>query len=474
MRLGRLLATLLAVVALAALAALPAFADEVDPIPRYLIQRVDVRGNRRTAAAVVRGAILIRAGESLSADDPRLEASRFRLLGLGLFNDVHLRLERGRARGSAVLVVEVVERGTLVLNNLWFGNSRAVAGWGGVDLAETNFAGQGMTLGGAALASSAPDMPGARPQLALRLRFVDGRIGRTPLSFSGGFMYNDVSEPYRIAGDDADGRPGNFAAVRYRRVGGVLGAGVELAAFARIRVEYRLERVEADVPHPFVRTLPSGDMQPIDPGLRDRGSFLSTISFSFERDTRADPVLTPSGSRLVVGNELASRALGGGYDFYKLTAQYQHWVRLRRGHVLSFGVLAGVIVGDAPIFERYYLGDIDPLVPPRALGMTVSTLPARNLLGTGIARERYAPLAGRVMFEYAVPLFRGGRVIYGGDVFVQVGLVGLAQYDDLRSRAGGLWQSLPIDLYVDSGVRLDTLIGSFNLTLGNGLGRVPF
>jgi outer membrane protein assembly factor BamA len=468
MRLGRLLVA----IALVTWGQLSAAAE--DAIPRYVIQRVEVRGNRRTAAQVVRGAILIRAGESLSADDPRLEASRFRLLGLGLFAEVRLRFERGQARGLAILVVEVVERGTLVLNNLWFGTSRAVAGWGGVDLAETNFAGQGMTLGGAFFATSAPDMPGAHPQVAFRLRFVDGRIGRTPLSFSGAALYNDVSEPYRVAGDDADGRPANFTAVRYRRAGGLLGGGVELGAFSRLHVDYRLERIEADVPRPLVQKLPSGVGVPVDVGLRDGGSFLSTASFTFERDTRADPVLTPSGSRLVLSNELASRALGGAYDFYKLTVQHQQWIRLRWGHVLSFGVLAGVIVGDAPIFERYFLGDLDPLVPPRALGVTVSTLPARNLLGTGIARERYAPLAGRLMVEYAVPLFRGGRFVYGGDVFVAVGMVGLASYDDLRAREGGLWQSLPIDLYIDSGLRLDTLIGSFNLTLGNSLARVPF
>src|SRR5262249_43053293 len=157
------------------------------------------------------------------------------------------------------------------------------------------------------------------------------------------------------------------------------------------------------------------------------------------------------GSRLTVANELSLKALGSSWSFYKLTVSFQQWVRLRWGHVLSVGALAGVIVGEAPIFERYYLGDVDPLVPSRALGLVLSTLPARDLLHSGIERKRYAPLVGRVMLEYAVPLFRGGRQVYGGDVFFDVGLLGLADYDDLRFADRRGWSAAPVDLLLDVG-----------------------
>jgi outer membrane protein insertion porin family len=443
----------------------PTSARGEDALPRYVIERIDVRGNQRTAAAVVRAGVLLQSGDALSADDPRLELSRFRLLGSGLFYDVRLHLERGHERGWAVLVVEIVERGTLVVHELWWGASQAVRGWGGVDLTDTNFVGRGLQLGGAALVTAAPEMPGGHIQYALGLSLIDPRIGRTPLFFGAGLTFHDASEPFQVTGADWDGRPANFVAVHYRRGGGVIGFGAELGGFSRLRADYHYERVDATLPHPLTT---------LDPGLRDGGANLSMISFSFERDTRADPVLTPSGSRLVLENEFAVSALGSSWDFFKLTLTYQQWVRLRWGHVISFGALAGFIAGDAPIFERYFLGDLDPLMPSHALGLTLSTLAPRNLLSSGISRERYGSLAARLMIEYAIPLFRGGRQVYGGDVFFDVGLVALANYDDVRAPKADGWQAVPMDLIVDVGLRLDTVIGTFKLSLGNTLGRLPY
>jgi len=434
-----------------------------DAIPRYRIERIDVRGNRRTATAVVRGSVLVRPGELVGADDPRLELSRFRLLGTGLFYDVRLRLERGSTRGTAVVVVEVVERGTLILHELWWGSSRAVAGWGGVDLTDTNFIGRGLQLGGAALVTAPPDMPGGRIQYALRLQLFDPRVGRTPLFFGVALTFHDASEPFQVRGPDWDGSPANFVAVHYRRGGGVAGVGLELGGFSRLRVDYRYERVETDA-QPLARG--------VDTGLRSGN--LSLLQFSFERDTRADPVLTPAGSRLVLESALGVGPLGSSWDYFKLTVTWQQWFRLRWGHVISFGALFGFITGEAPLFERYFLGDLDPLLPSRALGLTLSTIAPRNLMRSGIVRERYAPLAGRLMVEYAVPLFRGGRQVYGGDVFFDFGLVSVATRDDLAGAHGGGWQAVPLDLLVDCGLRLDTVIGTFHLSVANTLGRLPW
>ena len=51
-------------------------------------------------------------------------------------------------------------------------------------------------------------------------------------------------------------------------------------------------------------------------------------------------------------------------------------------------------------------------------------------------------------------------------------VTGLAQTSDLVLRDSGLWKSLPIDIYADAGVRIDTDIGVFELTISNALGRV--
>jgi hypothetical protein len=71
-------------------------------------------------------------------------------------------------------------------------------------------------------------------------------------------------------------------------------------------------------------------------------------------------------------------------------------------------------------------------------------------------------------------LFRNRRLVYGGDLFVGAGLWALANADDLRVRDRDALRALPIDLLLDIGLRLDTEVGIFELSLANGLGRVPF
>ena len=62
--------------------------------------------------------------------------------------------------------------------------------------------------------------------------------------------------------------------------------------------------------------------------------------------------------------------------------------------------------------------------------------------------------------------------MYGGDFFVGAGVWGLAETEDVQLRDASVWNSLPIDLYIDAGVRIDTDFGIFELTGANALGRL--
>ncbi|MBA3541135.1 MAG: hypothetical protein H0T79_16100, partial [Deltaproteobacteria bacterium] len=97
-----------------------------------------------------------------------------------------------------------------------------------------------------------------------------------------------------------------------------------------------------------------------------------------------------------------------------------------------------------------------------------------DLLGTRSDKASYGDIGGSVTIEYAARIFRGSGVrrLYGGDLFFGVGIWGLADSADLRARDGSLFRSLPIDLYADVGIRVDTDIGIFEFTLANGLGRL--
>src|SRR3954462_15506537 len=194
--------------------------------PRYFIDDVLVRGNHKTEKSIITAevtALGLVSGASVDASDPRVEALRYRLLALGYFLDVRLSVTRGASHGGVVLVVEVEERGTIVINELFPSTSAATAFWGGADVSETNFLGRGINLGGGFVASTTPVVPGATAGLGLRLRAVVPPIGGPyGLNLSVTGLYNDGSEFYRLTGADDDPDPGNFVATRVKRAGGIV------------------------------------------------------------------------------------------------------------------------------------------------------------------------------------------------------------------------------------------------------------
>ena len=106
-------------------------------------------------------------------------------------------LKKGSARGLVVLVIEVKERNTIVINDVSMGLAadstqdgrvHELSGYAGLDVAETNLAGTGITLGGA--------MAVASHQLALRVRFLDPAFLGSSWMVGGSLLYNrrDYSE----------------------------------------------------------------------------------------------------------------------------------------------------------------------------------------------------------------------------------------------------------------------------------------
>src|SRR5262249_33769114 len=134
--------------------------------PRYVLEGIEVRGNRKTRAPVILSQILVRAGDVIAADDARVEASRFRLLGTGFCEDVRLALRRAQSRGRVVLVVDVSERGTIIINELFLGSSEATPVWAGFDIGENNFLGHGIALSTGFVVGAQADVPGAQTQQA--------------------------------------------------------------------------------------------------------------------------------------------------------------------------------------------------------------------------------------------------------------------------------------------------------------------
>ena len=197
-------------------------------------------------------------------------------------------------------------------------------------------------------------------------------------------LYNDGSEFYRTSGPDSDADPGRFVATRVRRAGGVLTAGKTLPHNLHVTAALRGEAISATLPPVALqsRTLPDMTTVPIDFMIQQGSSRVGTIAAGLDYDTRSDPVLPRSGMRLALSVEGGTSLLGSSYSYVKTVFNGSWYLKMPHGHALGFHLFGGAIEGDAPYFDRFFIGDLDLLLPRRALGINFSTQPAPSFLGT--------------------------------------------------------------------------------------------
>ena len=453
----------------AATAEMPELPPDPSFDPSYALQSIEVRGNRKTATALIVREVGLRVGDVVTANDARVALARLRLLALGYFLDAHLSLVKGSERGQANLIVEVEERGTIILDAIYLGTSDATAVWGGLAATERNLLGRGLSLGGGFVGSTRPDVPNAEPGFAGALH-----IAGPPAFFSGrlalqaSFNVSRGSEFMRTSGDASSADPANFLAANVRRLGGTFGAGRALSRTFFLTAEARFESIRAEVPE--VKTLAGAT--PPTLAVRDGSSHLGTLGLILDFDTRTDPVLPRGGHHIALSVEATTTAFASSYGFVKGVAQSSSYFPLPSGHIIGVHGFLGGIAGDAPYFDRFFVGDLNSLLPPRSLGLNYSTQPSHNLLGTEIASHRYDNLAGRFVVEYAIPVWSRHGLLYRGDAFAAFGIFAVSNADDLEHRAFG--KAVASDLTADLGLRLDTIIGIFTLSVGNAVGRIPF
>lgn len=447
---------------------------------RYVLEGVQVQGNTATLARVIMGFVPFRAGDVLDVDDKELQLTRFRLLGTGFFRDVQLSLRRGSKRGYVVLVIDVVERNTIVLNDLWLGlatdaepdgGARPLTAYGGIDVSEQNLAGTGVALGGAiALADR---------QLALRTRFSDPHFLRSSWTAEAQLLYNNAKDFFGnrdvLVDDPTQKVAQDYAVAAYHRFGGKIGAGHEVGSVAtRVFFDYRLERIDASLP--LAASHKRGlDIEPIDFDLSRGSSLLSTVSATLVHDTRDEPYLPTRGWHLLGLAEASLTPLGSDYPYTKLVLRGSRWMPLPWDHVLRIEGILGSVFGDAPLFEKFYVGDYTDLRPHRALDLAFDRRAAPNFFGTAIAEVRYGDYAARLNTEYRIPLYRGRASIYGVDFFASAGLYAVANGRDVVRPARGYsgLATFPVDLTFNLGLRADTAAGGLAIGIANFIGFIP-
>jgi outer membrane protein insertion porin family len=464
-----------------ALPAESAFAQTAPEAPvRYTLEKIEIRGNTRTRGRVILRYVPFKAGDVINPDDPRIELTRYRLLGTGFFRSVQFSLKKGSRRGLVVLVIDVVERNTIVVNNLWMGlsadadtngKSRPLTAYAGLDVAETNLAGTGITLGSA--------IGIARDQLALRVRFLDPAFLGGHWMTSGELLYNDARDFFGNAAvlwDDPNNTSEvpDYAVVRYKRFGGSMGVGRDLSVATQLWLYYRLESIDTTLPL-AASELRGTQREPIDFHIQNGKSVLSTLRATLQYDSRDQPFLPTRGWFATFTGEVALPPAGSDYAYQRFDLDASHWWKLPWNHVLKLEVFGGAIAGNAPFFEQYYVGDFSDFLPARVLGLNFDRRPPPNFLGTDIQEVRYGDFAAKLSLEYRIPLYRGHRAVYGIDFFTSAGIYGVASHRDLTDPPHGYSgaQLVPVDLTGNLGFRMDTSAGGFVVAFSNVLGFLP-
>jgi len=421
---------------------------------RYVIEHIRLEGLARTRASEVRRHLALAEGQLL--DEQAVVLSRLQLLRLGWFSRVETRVERGSERGLVVLVFDLAERNTLVVSDLVIGSTGPQSIYGGFGLSESNFLGRGLGLSGAFVYGGSPSgRPWDPARFAARVAFLapEATFLRLPVLF-GVSALALRGEEFICTDPDCSlfqGRYGSAPRLRYERFGGELTVGIRPGPFQRILVGYRGEHLEAS-------TLAgeAGNAVGAIPRIREGRSTLSALTASYDRDTRDDLFFPSGGTRLAFSITFGSPKIGGDYEYSRYLLQLESDHALPHGHGLRLLATGGAVMGDAPFFERFYAADYAYFSIGPALG--------RALELNFSSDSRYDAYLAMVGAEYAIPLWTEGRFFHRGYVALGARFV----YSAASANAGRTsLSSTPFS--GDVALRLDTPIGSFNLSLGYAL-----
>ncbi|HEY2733121.1 MAG TPA: BamA/TamA family outer membrane protein, partial [Polyangiales bacterium] len=377
---------------------------------RYALESIHVKGNR-TRSEIIAGFVPFKPGEHFDVDDPALESVRWRLLGTGWFDDVKLSLSRGSRRGWVVLLIEVKERNTLLVDRFVAGLTRSLTGtttthdvtrpYVGLGLAETNLLGWGVGVSAAAVVTA--------QQYGLDFGYHDSMLLGGGFSLRGRVFHNYAREFFgrdplvAISCGDAVPSPDQSpcdpdvqakrAVVIYHRTGIGLGTGHEISSHLRYTIDWLGEYIDVLSKPKAASTQRGSEIVPIDFRIDDGTSLVSSLRFGIVYDVRDHPALTTRGDYVEFDARFGSHLIGSSYDFARFELSLRHWVPLPWNHVVSFGLFAGSVFGDAPFFYDFYAADLSDLLPSRVLELNLDRRRTLNLLGTSIVEMDMEDLA---------------------------------------------------------------------------------
>ncbi len=316
---------------------------KIDEGRQYTIEKIEIHGNTKTKDKVIRRELAVSPGETF--DMVRVKVSQKRLEGLQYFEKVDARPEETDVARSKDLVVGVDEKNT--------GNLSVGAGFSSVDslvgfteLSQGNFD-----------LFNPPTFTGGGQKFRLRVQ-----VGTERQDYLVSFI-----EPWFLGRKLALGVDLYYRELNYlsdndlydeTRAGGKVSLTRALGSDYLIgSIFYNLENVGIDLNKP--------DDQIPQTILDSEGYTLqSKVGGSIAYDTRTAGMLPNKGQRTELMTEIASSALGGENDFYKVELRSSWYFKgFSAGHVLEVVGRTGVAeaygsTDDVPFYDRYYLGGL--------------------------------------------------------------------------------------------------------------------
>ena len=344
-------------------------------------------------------------------------------------------MRKGTARGQVILDVRVVERGTVVLNRLWFGTHRCLAVLARRRRRRAQPA-RPRRLGRRPASSTRRhgDIAGARDQWATELRAADPSLLGTRLGRERARSRSSTAaRPTGSAAIRATSEPRDLRAFPYRRFGGRAGVTYDVTALSRLvgeparRVDRR-RRSRSRRP----QTLPDGRTIALDLHLDPGASRVVTAGLRVRsrHPPRSDPAARgrpPHGQRRARHRRCSAAATSSR----RCSRRYEHYWPLFREHARDRAQARRrrrdrrrAAVRSHPHRRRQPHADA-----ARARARAVGGGAARHPRHAPRQADRTATSAAARRSSTRSQLFRGTgkNRVYGGDLFFGAGLWGLAE-----------------------------------------------
>ncbi len=401
----------------------------VDEGPRAYIERINIRGNDRTAGYVIRREFDIAEGDAYNR--VMIDRAERRLRNLGYFKTVRITTEPGSAHDRVTVNVDVEEQST---GELSFGAGYSTSDGivGDISLTERNFLGRGyrvtLKVGGGESTR-------------------EYEFGATDPYFLG----RNVSAGFRIYKTELGDN--DFRAYESESTGGGVTFGLPITEYFRTQVGYKIDNTDVTIPG-YTGVFPAGCPAGISLALcQSEGNYLtSSVFYSLIYNSLDNREAPREGIYAKFTQEFAG--VGGDVNYLRTSgeASYSHEIIADPGIVGLIRVQGGHIIGiagdDVRLTDAFYRGG------ETIRGFESSGIGPRDSSTTdALGGKIYAAATAEVQFPvpllppelgFSGAIFADAGTLFSTD-FTSADLLGVPIQDDssIRSSVGGsiLWNS---------------------------------